>query len=105
MSDIITQCENILRFCKIDENRELLITNRTEYVQMMCKKYNTFFERYPTLFYKMIENPINFNMERLCHMLNMKAKIDNNNISHEDASKKIGAKYYNEFVKPFVKDE
>ena len=38
----------------------------------ICTKFEEFFEKYPTLFYKMIENPFEFNMSRLENMLNMK---------------------------------
>ena len=34
----------------------------------------------------------------------MKDKIDNNQISNEDATKEVGQKYYDEFVKNTVED-
>ena len=102
---ILENCNKILKHTKRDDISELRYTDRTKYVQNMCRKFEEFFEKYPTLFYKIIENPFEFNMSRLENMLNMKRKIDDNKISHENASKKIGASYYNEFVKPYVGDK
>ena len=65
-------------------------------------KFTNFHQRYPTLFFSIIENPSSFPIYRLDEMLSLKEKIDNNKLNEQRASIHLGQKYYNEFVKDTV---
>jgi len=106
MSDELTSSEKILihvrsllKFAKEEENNKLREENKGEYIQKCGNNYKSLITKYPSLFYKIIDDPENFEIERLIQMLNLKQKIDNKEISHKNASEDLGNKYYNEFVK------
>ena len=107
-SEILDYCDEILEFVMRDSMAVLSRTDRDEYVNKCNTKYEDFFTKYPTLFYKIIDDPISFKnhgRKRLLKMLNTKNDIDTNKTTHEEASKKIGKSYYNEYVKPVIKEE
>jgi hypothetical protein len=95
--------ENLLKFCLTKENTKKRVTNIDEYKQICMKTYPEFHERYPTLFFTIIENPSTFPKYRLDELLNIKNLVDNNKVSEQNASIALGQKYYNEFVKDTVK--
>ena len=105
---ILEFCDNLYNFVQKSYIAELRATDRSKYVSKCNNKFKEFFERFPTLFYKILDNPESFNKHgrnELLKMLKMKDNIDNNKISHEAASKEIGKKYYNKYVKPVVGDD
>lgn len=107
-SEILDYCDEILEFAMRDSMMVLSRTDRDEYVNKCNTKYEDFFTKYPTLFYKIIDDPVSFKnhgRKRLLKMLNTKNDIDTNKTTHEEASKKIGKSYYNEYVKPVIKEE
>jgi|TARA_B110000037_G_C17003552_1_gene458285 hypothetical protein len=106
--EILEYCDSILEFTLRDSLSELRHKNRNEYVSKCNTKYPEFFKRYPALFFKIIDNPNGFKnngRKRLLKFLNIKEDIDLKKISHEEASKNIGRKYYNEYVKPVIKED
>lgn len=72
--------------------------NVDNYNQHMMKKYGEFHYNCPALFFKIIENPSGFPIYRLNEMLEMKRKMESQEVSNEDADKNIGQKYYDEFA-------
>ena len=70
----------------------------------MMDKYSHVHQKYPTLFFSVIENPTTFQMKRLDEMLNLKKQIENNQKTNEQASIVLGQKYYDEFVKDKIKN-
>ncbi len=72
--------------------------NIDNYKQHMMAKYGEFHYNCPTLFFKIIENPTAFPINRLNEMLEMKRRIEENQISNEEADKSMGQKYFNEFA-------
>ena len=102
---ILESCKELLKYTKREYINELRLKNYNKYISKCNTKFESFFTRYPTLFYKIIDDPDNFNMDRLIEMLNLKKKIEKNETSHENASKNIGDSYYNEFVKPIIDDK
>ena len=72
------------------------------YIETIKTKFNDFSIRYPALFNMVVENPKNFEYDRLIYMLNLKNNIDKNITTHETASVRIGQEYYDEFVKKTV---
>ena len=70
----------------------------------MMTKFYYIHEKYPTLFFTIIENPTTFPISRLEEMLSLKKQIENNITTNEQASVHLGQKYFDEFVKDTVKD-
>jgi hypothetical protein len=90
IKDIISQC--------LAMNR----SNMDEYKQICLRKFTNFHQKYPSLFFKIIENPSTFPMYRIEEMLKIKKKIEKNEIEQEKAAVYFGDKYYKEFVKETV---
>ena len=102
-SDIIEEkVKDIISFCL---KKDMTIKRRDsidEYKQICMIKFTDFHQKYPTLFFSIIEKPSSFPLYRLNEMLRLKKKIENNEINEEKASIHLGHKYYNEFVKDTV---
>lgn len=102
-ADIIKiQVNEIISHCIKRENIIKRNNDINNYKQECMIKFTNFHQRYPTLFFSIIENPSSFPIYRLDEMLNLKEKIDNNKLNEERASIHLGQKYYNEFVKDTV---
>jgi hypothetical protein len=104
-SDIIKkQVIEIISFCLKKENIIIRRENIDQYKQNCMINFKNFHQKYPTLFFSIIENPSSFPLYRLDEMLNLKKKIENNEINEHKASVHLGQKYYNEFVKDTVSE-
>jgi hypothetical protein len=100
--EIKSQVHEIIAHCI---KRDNVIKRRDSidlYKQECMIKFTNFHQRYPTLFFSIIENPSSFPLYRLDEMLNLKKKIDNKQLTEERVSIHLGQKYYNEFVKDTV---
>ena len=75
--------------------------NREEFVQKMEKIYNYLKESSTTIFNNLIAED-NFDMDKLKYMLDMMRSMGEKQISFEDASKEVGQRLADEFVKPLV---
>lgn len=95
---------DLINFCVKRENMLLRRNNIDEYKRMMMTKFYYIHEKYPTLFFTIIENPTTFPISRLEEMLSLKKQIENNITTNEQASVHLGQKYFDEFVKDTVKD-
>lgn len=91
---------NLIKFCKKKEMIELKNDNIDEYKQKIMQKFPIFHSTYPTLFFMIIEDPDKLDYCRLNELLEYKKKIEENRMTYDDASKELGQKYYDEFVKP-----
>jgi hypothetical protein len=98
------QVTEIISFCIKRENSIMRNQNIDEYKQVCMRKFTNFHQKYPTLFFSIIENPSSFPLYRLDEMLSLKRKIENNEINEQRASVHLGQKYYNEFVKDTVSE-
>jgi hypothetical protein len=98
------QVNEIISFCIKRENSIMRNQNIDEYKQICMRKFTNFHQKYPTLFFSIIENPSSFPLYRLDEMLSLKRKIENNEINEQRASVHLGQKYYNEFVKDTVSE-
>ena len=102
-TDIIkNQVNEIISHCIKRENIIKRNNDINNYKEECMIKFTNFHQRYPTLFFSIIENPSSFPIYRLDEMLNLKEKIDNNKLNEQRASIHLGQKYYNEFVKDTV---
>ena len=99
---IKNRVQELLQYCLKKENTKKRINSIDEYKQDCMKFFSQFHERYPTLFFTIIENPSTFPMYRLDELLNVKNLVDDKKVSEQNASIALGQKYYNEFVKDTV---
>jgi hypothetical protein len=102
--EIKEQVNEIIKFCLKKENNMMRRDNIDAYKQICMRLFTDFHQKYPTLFFSIIENPSSFPLYRLDEMLNLKKKIEENEINEEKASVHLGQKYYNEFVKNTVSE-
>lgn len=70
----------------------------------ISKKFSQLKEKIPSLFNMILDldNPDEFEMNRLDDMLYLRDRVRSNKISNERASAHIGQKYFNDYVKPKV---
>jgi len=102
--DIKNNVNNIISFCLKNENSYMRRYKIDEYKQICMRTFTDFHQKYPTLFFSIIENPTTFPLYRLNEMLLLKKKIEEKEINEEKASVHLGQKYYNEFVKDTVSE-
>ncbi len=97
-NEIETIVKEIIRYTLVPSISNLRRTNMEEYKLNVMKKFGEFHYNCPSLFFTIIENPTGFPMYRLKEMLEMKRKIEAQEISNDEADKVMGEKYYNEFA-------
>ena len=102
--EIKSQVNEIITHCLKKENSIKRRDSIDTYKQECMIKFTNFHQRYPTLFFSIIENPSSFPLYRLDEMLSLKKKIDNEELNEQRASIHLGQKYYNEFVKDTVSE-
>ena len=95
--------EELIQFCVKRENMILKRDNIDYYKRLMMDKFSHIHQKYPTLFFIVIENPTRFPISRLEEMLQLKKQIEENHTTEEQASIHLGQKYYDEFVKDTIK--
>jgi hypothetical protein len=104
-ADIIKEnVEKILEFCLLKENRSLRRENMDAYKQKCMREFSFMHQKYPTLFFSLIENPTTFPIYRLEEMLSLKKRIETEELTTENASVRVGQQYYDEFIKDTVKE-
>ena len=96
--------EDLITFCVKRDNLILKRDNIDNYKRLMMDKFYYIHQKYPTLFFTVIENPTTFPISRLEEMLDIKRNIENNTTTNEQASVHLGQKYYDEFVKDKIKN-
>ena len=96
--------EYLITFCVKRYNLMLKRDNIDNYKRLMMDKFYYIHQKYPTLFFTVIENPTTFPISRLEEMLNLKKNIETNSTTNEEASIHLGQKYYDEFVKDKIKN-
>lgn len=102
-ADIIKEnVEKIMEFCLLKENRTLRRENMDAYKQKCMREFTFMHQKYPTLFFSLIENPTTFPIYRLEEMLTLKKRIETEELTTEKASVRVGQQYYDEFIKDTV---
>ena len=116
---ILRDVNMLMNFLKRDEIRELFDASeerksngdltkeatlaREKYVKECAKSFETFYYRYTTLFYSIIDNPKTFEMDKLLKYLNLKNRVEvSKDITHKEASERIGVEQYDKYIKPYV---
>jgi hypothetical protein len=96
--------EDLISFCAKRDNMIMRRDNIDEYKRKMMNKFYYIHEKYPTLFFTIIENPTTFPISRLEEMLSLKKQIEVNSTTTDKASVQLGQKYFDEFVKDKIKN-
>ena len=96
--------EDLITFCVKRDNLILKRDNIDNYKRLMMDKFYYIHQKYPTLFFNVIENPTTFPISRLEEMLSLKKNIENNITTNDEASVHLGQKYFDEFVKDRIKN-
>jgi len=78
---------------------------REKYVKECAKSFETFYYRYTTLFYQIIDYPKTFDMEKLMKFLNLKNRVEvSKDLTHKEASEQIGVEQYDKYIRPYVNE-
>lgn len=83
---------------------------RTEYIQFCARTFETFYFRYTSLFYLIVDEPEEFNnngpsMKKLKKFINLKDRVEiTKDVTHKEVSEQIGKEAYEKYVTPIVKD-
>lgn len=72
------------------------------YRRKLANKYQTFFEKFPSLLMSIIDQGEDFDMNRLNEMLNLMEDIQTGDKNMEDVNKEMGQKYFNNYVAPVI---
>lgn len=96
--------EDLITFCVKRDNLILKRDNIDNYKRLMMDKFYYIHQKYPTLFFTVIENPTTFPISRLEEMLSLKKNIETNVTTNDEASVHLGQKYFDEFVKDRIKN-
>lgn len=101
---ILVHVKKLIKKAKSNEYRTLKSNNKILYEQKLRENFDQLDRFYPSLFRMIIDDPINFDISKFKNMLSMKDRVENNEVSYDDANKKIGLQYYNEYVQKHVDD-
>ena len=104
MSNIISEVELVRKYIKKPELKKLHKNNYQEYESHLKNKFSNFSEKKPFLFDMAISQE-NFDFSKLKEFISMLDKVKSGKISNENASKIIGEKYYNQYVKNKVENK
>lgn len=88
--------EDIIKIIK-EIRRKIKTSSSNNNYENLKKEYEFFSERYPMLFEISTRNE-QFNWDNLNRMLEMRKKIQNDEITSEKASVAIGQEYYDKYV-------
>lgn len=99
---LISVVEMLIKHATTKEMKSLLKTNSVMYHKILNETHKEFSLTYPGLFNTIVDEPEKFDINRLKQMLEMKKKVNQNKLTYEEASTKIGQQYYDEFAKPLV---
>jgi len=103
MSSIIAEVELVRKYIKKNEIKRLYQNNKTEYDTHLKEKFSNFFEKKPFLF-DMAISPEKFDFLKLKEFCSIIDKVNSGKLTSEDASKYIGQKYYDQYVKNKVEE-
>lgn len=96
--NIKTQVSRLQKFVSTREMRVLKNNNQRAFEAECEKKFKSFKFTLPSLYKMVLIQGKKFEMERLDQMLSMKKDVDTNKTDYDLASKKVGLKYYKDFV-------
>jgi hypothetical protein len=91
----------MMNFMLEEEIQKLSSENTKKYEEMMTKKFYQFYDRYPTLFFKIIKGE---DITPLFKMIEMIKAVEEGKRTTQDVEIDMGKKLFNKFVAPSMKD-
>ena len=88
----------------LDDIRELSDNDRNsiQVRQQIAMKYQTFFEKFPSLCMKLIDDGDSFEMERFDEMLGLMERVHSQELDLQDTTTEVGQQYFNRYVRPHI---
>ena len=97
--------DEILKYRK--KNFNLMRRDNEKYVDDARKQFKSFNDKYPQILEYILEGLIDSEegKQQMLFMLSLQKKINNGEVSHDNASKVIGERLAKEYVYPLVNDK
>lgn len=95
----------IIKYATNPDMVELRKKNVGLYRSNVTNKFMKFMEKYPGMFNKILDDPENFEMNRLESMLKKMHRIETGQTDYETENLRIGKSYYQEFLEPQLKKQ
>lgn len=88
----------------LDDIRELNETQRESVPvrQQIAMKYQTFFEKFPSLCMKLVDDGDSFEMDRFDEMLELMERVHTSDLDLQETNTQVGQQYFNQYVKPHI---
>jgi hypothetical protein len=99
---IVIHVKSMIKLMRKPITKELQQKNEDEFLKLMKEKYHQLHFKFPSIFNMVLEQGDKFDLPKLLHMLSMRQRVENNEITSHDASVVIGTEEYNTYVKPKV---
>ena len=103
MSTIIKEVELVRKYIKRPEVKKIYNQDKNKYEEHLKSKFKNFSDGKPFLF-DMTIDPNKFDYNKLKELCSMIDNVNTGKISQENASKVIGQRYYDKYVKNKVED-
>ena len=98
---IIKYIQIMIETMKRPELVQLKKDDSIEFKRVMLEHFGQLRDKSLTLFEMVLDKGENFDIARLAKMMNLRDEVfENKTTSYEEASKKLGQEYFDEFVKP-----
>ena len=104
MSTVIAEVELVRKYIKKPEIKRLYQKNKDEYETHLKEKFSNFSEKKPFLFDMAIAQE-KFDFDKLKEFCSVIDKVNSGKMTPENASKYIGQKYYDQYVKGKLEDK
>lgn len=118
--NMLLQCVNSPKMIELRERSLVRKSNgdltddatvaRTEYVQECAKSFETFYYRYTSLFYMILDEPDGFvnngpNMQKLKRFIGLKDRVEiTKDVTHKEVSEQLGKEAFDKYVQPLVNE-
>lgn len=99
---VLVWSKAILKTCNAPDMIEMKRNNPGLFRSTVTDKYLPFMERYPTLFNSIIDNSTDFDMKTLENLLSKAHKVENKEMTYEEANMKVGKAAYLKHLKPVL---
>lgn len=104
MNSIISEVEIVRKYIKKPEIKKLYQNNFSQYETHLKEKFSNFSEKKPFLFDMAISQD-KFDFGKLKEFCSIIDKVNNGKMTSENASKYVGQKYYDQYVKNKVENK
>ncbi len=95
----------IIDYATSPEMVELHKQNPGLYRGNVTEKFLPFMEKYPGIFNKILDDPKEFELQRLQAMLKKMHRIETGQTDYETENLRVGKAYYQEFLEPQLKSQ